>query len=84
MEFLLQTINILADLLTFLIFARVIFSWFIQDPGHMLMKLLIDLTEPILKPLRRALPRFGVFDISPIVALFLIELIRKILNSALL
>jgi YggT family protein len=35
------------------------------------------LTEPILAPLRRVIPTLGAFDISPIVAYFLLGLIQS-------
>lgn len=77
--FLRQTINIFADLLVLAIFLRVILSWFHHQAGG-LTNLLYQLTEPLLGPLRRSLPAFGVFDLSPLVAIFLIELLRSLLN----
>ena len=83
MEFILQTVNILADLLIFLIIARTILSWFVRDQRHGLVKLLSDLTEPILRPIRRATPRMGMLDLSPFIALIIIQLLRSLINSAL-
>ena len=80
MDFLRQTINILADLLITLIFLRIILSWFIRERNR-LMDFLIEATEPILSPIRRAMPRLGMLDLSPIVAFFLIEIIRSLLNA---
>jgi len=79
MDFLKQTINVLADILVALIFIRIILSWFNTDRSSFLMRFLHESTEPILKPIRRALPRTGMFDLSPIIAFLLIELSRSIL-----
>ena len=57
------------------ILGRVLLSWFPLQPGGFMGKLnnlLIRLTEPLLGPLRRILPRAGMLDLSPLVALVLI------------
>ena len=57
------------------ILGRVLLSWFPLQAGGCMAKLnnvLIRLTEPLLGPLRRILPRAGMLDLSPLVALVLI------------
>ncbi|MBT4384334.1 YggT family protein [Candidatus Peregrinibacteria bacterium] len=83
MEFIQQTFNILADLLVVMILLRIVLSWFIRDNSNTFMRLLHDATEPILAPVRRALPRLGMIDLSPIIVFLLIELIRDLVNSLL-
>jgi len=70
----------LCRILTFVIFMRVILSWFIVSRDNILMILLDDVTEPILSPLRRVIPRLGVFDISPIIAIAILYLIPFIIT----
>jgi YggT family protein len=84
MNFPQQTVNILLDILSVLIVIRVLMSWFVQHPErHALARFIMDTTDPIIKPIRRALPRMGMLDLSPLVVLILIELIRSLLNSIL-
>lgn len=83
MGFLIQTVNVLADLLITLIFIRVILSWFVRTDRNALVNLLNQLTEPILAPIRRALPHIAGWDLSPIIAYFLIQFGRNILNNLL-
>ena len=83
MDFVQQTINILADLLVALLVLRAILSWVVQDPRHALNVWLNEATEPLLKPIRRLLPQMGMVDWSPLIALLLIRLIQDILNSIL-
>lgn len=45
------------------------------------MNFLYQTTEPILGPIRRATPQLGMLDISPIIAFFLIEIARNLLNN---
>ena len=63
-----------------LILLRVILSWFRHD-AHGLMNLLYQATEPILAPIRRAIPAFGVYDLSPLIALVLIKIARILINT---
>lgn len=78
--FLKQTLNILADLITMLIVLRIVLSWF-RHEAHGLMNVLYQATEPILAPIRRTIPTLGMFDLSPIVALLIIEVLRTLINS---
>jgi YggT family protein len=45
-------------------------------------RLLRDLTEPIIAPIRQVMPSLGMFDLSPIVALLLIRLIGQLITQA--
>jgi YggT family protein len=50
-----------------------------------LIRLLQRVTDPVLAPLRRIIPPIGgTVDISPIVALVILEILRRILSSLLL
>lgn len=80
MDFLRQTVNILADLLITLIFLRVVLSWFVPRNSNALMDFLINSTEPIMAPIRKAVPLVGNLDFSPIIAYFLVDIIRNLLN----
>lgn len=70
-------------MLTAAIFIRVLLSWFPIDPRNPLVTLLYDVTEPVLEPLRRVIPRMGMFDLSPLVALLLIQLLGRVAVNAL-
>jgi YggT family protein len=54
------------------IFVRVILSWTGIDPRNPLIEMLDQITEPILAPLRRIVPHFGMIDITPMVAMILL------------
>ncbi len=62
-------------MLTAAIFVRALLSWFPIDPRNPLVTLLYDITEPILEPLRRVIPRLGMIDITPLVAILLVQVI---------
>jgi YggT family protein len=84
---LLAAVNIIFSLASFAILARVLLSWLpmagVHIPqDHPLIGILYEITDPILEPLRR-FTTFGMIDFSPIVALLLLSLIRRLLNMAL-
>ncbi len=83
MDFLQQTLNILLEILFVLIFARVLMSWFVRDFRHPLVVFLHDITEPILGPIRRALPRAGMLDFSPLIAGLIIIFAQDLINRLL-
>jgi YggT family protein len=61
------------------IFARALLPWFRVSPFHPVMRFLIQITEPLLAPIRRNLPAIGGFDFSLMVALLILwaaELLR--------
>ena len=76
---LIQFINLLFQVLIFAIVARALLSWFNLRPDHPLVRILFDLTEPILNPLRRVIPTIGMLDITPIAAIILLQFTRGIL-----
>ncbi len=78
MEFFFNFLRLLCEVLTFAIFIRVILSWFISRP-NMLTIILDKITEPILAPLRRIIPRAGMFDLTPLVAIIILQLIAAFL-----
>ena len=78
MDFLFDFIRILCEVLTIAILLRTILSWFSPRPTNILVKILYRVTEPILAPLRRIIPRVGMFDFTPLVAVILIQLIRHL------
>jgi len=59
-------------------------SWFNLPPSNRFVILLYDVTEPILAPLRRVVPRIGMIDITPIVAIFLMNFVSQVLQQVLL
>jgi YggT family protein len=78
---------LLSGLLSFyilLIFLRVIFSWVNVSYSHRWMRLLVSATEPLLGPLRRAIPLIGGFDASPIVALLIVQVLQRVVAGMLI
>ena len=66
--------------------ARAILSWFPPSSSSgglaTVQRLLMDLTEPVLAPLRRVIPPAGMFDLSFMVAFFALVVLRTVICSA--
>ena len=76
-EALAAVINTLLYVYSFLIIGRAIISWVSPDPYNPIVNFLYTVTEPVMKHARRIIPPIGgTIDISPIVVLVLIYLLR--------
>ena len=84
-----QVISYAFTFYEFLILIRVLLSW-VSAGGynrwmyHPIVRWLYRLTDPVLVPLQRLIPAIGgAIDISPIIALFLLEIARRIVVTVL-
>ena len=75
-----------ASVYTVIMFVRVILSWatMVWSPPHALapaIRVLYDLTEPVLSLFRRYIPPIGMIDISAIVIFILLGVLRTQLGA---
>jgi len=75
----------LLNLYVFIVFGRIILSWFPLQPGSAMATIftyLYKLTEPVLGPVRRIMPPMGGLDLSPIIVIFALQIVgRAIIES---
>jgi YggT family protein len=77
---------VLDSLVTFfliVLFARVILSW-IRVPSNQIVTLIYQITEPILRPIRRRLPLTWGIDFSPMIVFLLLIVIRIVVVGSIL
>ena len=74
-------LDLIITLLTIAIFGRVILSWIFPRGEDPLSRFLFVVTEPVLRPVRKLLPNFGMLDLSPMIIIFVLFFIRRLLNS---
>jgi YggT family protein len=78
-------VSLLIQIYEFLVLIRVLLSWVAVDLyrsryGNPILRLLYQLTDPILVPLQRIIPPIGgAIDLSPVVALILLEIARRVI-----
>lgn len=83
---LLRAVDMFFYLLEILIFVRIILSWIVGYRDGSVMRLIYNLTEPILQPVRNMVDKSplggGVgLDFSPIFALILLRLVKTLLMA---
>lgn len=74
-----ELIGLFLNVLLFSILIQVIISWVNPGAYNPAVSLLYSLTEPVLQPCRRLIPPFSGIDLSPLVALIAIQLIKMLL-----
>ena len=84
MELLANFVNYLTQALVIAIVLRAILSWFVPQGDHPVVRILHEVTDPIIAPLRRVIPSIGMLDISPFVAIILLQVVRQVVVSTLL
>lgn len=83
MGFVIELISLVSRGLTLIIFADIIVSYFLS-PYHPVRKALDTIVQPMLVPIRRIMPPSGMFDFSPLVLMFVIWLVERLLISLLI
>ncbi|NLM04206.1 MAG: YggT family protein [Clostridiales bacterium] len=75
-------LNYLDRIINILILARVVLSWTNPNPYSSIVRFIYGVTEPILAPIRNLIYRLGyngMIDFSPILAIFLINILFDII-----
>lgn len=71
-------IKMLLDVFVYAIFAAALLSWFAPGNYNAFTATLYALTEPVLNLCRRVVPDLGGLDLSPLVALVLLQLAKMV------
>jgi YggT family protein len=85
---LLSVINIVLDLFKWVMLAMIIMSWLISfniintrnQFVYSVWQILNQLTEPVLRPIRRLLPNMNGLDLSPLVVFLIIMFIQQFIS----
>lgn len=66
------------NILTWAVIARSLLSWLPIDQTSPLYQLLFRVTEPIIDPFRRVMPRAGMIDLSPMMAILALLVMQQL------
>jgi YggT family protein len=80
---LIRLVSFALTILTYAIIARAVLSWIRPDPRNFFVQLINKATDPILRPLERLIPSLGGIDITPLVAILLIQVAQYFLPTLL-
>ncbi|HUI22678.1 MAG TPA: YggT family protein [Methylocella sp.] len=89
MRAILDVVLIVLQLYVYVIIAAAILSWLVafnvvnryNDLVRSIWNLVTALTEPLLRPIRGAIPNLGGIDISPVILLLLIFFIQRVIEE---
>jgi YggT family protein len=79
--FLVNFLRFLLIGLSLLILARVLLSWIDPTGRNRFSAFIIQTSEPILAPVRKLLPRTGMFDFSPLIVLLVLSALMRVVPS---
>lgn len=74
-----QLISLLLNVFVFAVFARAILSWLNPGTFNAAASILETLTEPLLDICRKVIPDMGGIDLSPLIALLLLQLAKMVI-----
>lgn len=81
---LLRLINVIFTIYSLAFIARALLPWFRISYYHPVMRFLVQITEPLLGPLRRYIRPVGGIDFTPMVALLLLWFVEQLLQVLIL
>lgn len=73
-------VNLFATVFYFLLLARVVMSWF-ADSANVLYAWLVNVTEPLLAPIRQLLPKQGPIDFAPLIAFVALRVLQMVVAA---
>jgi len=83
----LQAVAGVLDMILFfamiVVIARAVLSWVSPDPYNPIVRIINQLSEPLLFPIRRRVPYIGGMDLSPIILLMVIFFLQNFLVQSL-
>ena len=72
------------SVLMLLVIVRIVSSWVPFVKESRFMWTVYSLTEPIMAPFRQIIPPIGMFDLSPVILIFLMNIVKSAIGSLLL
>jgi YggT family protein len=76
---LIDMVDLILSVLVGLVFASVILSW--VSAGSQLQYLVSLLVEPLLAPIRKAIPSFGALDLSPLLLILILQVLQIVVSN---
>jgi YggT family protein len=79
---LISIINLLGNLIILVVVIDAILSYFLS-PFHPVRNVLDRILYPLLTPIRRVVPTMGMFDLSPLILIILVQVLSSVLIAVL-
>lgn len=76
-----KVVSIIVKIYFWSILGVVILSWIAPAANHPAAQLLIQLTEPVMRPVRKIVPAMGGLDLSPIVVFLILNIVSVVVEN---
>lgn len=80
-----QVASLFVGFLWFLVIAviaRALMSWFPQARNNQFGRVVFQITEPIIEPVRRIMPRTGMIDFSTLIVIVVLQIMISVVSRA--
>lgn len=77
----LEFIGFILQIFAYLVIARALSTWFPNARQYTIVQLLYQITDPVMIPLSRLIPRIGMIDLSPTILVFGLLFISRALRA---
>ena len=81
-NFLILFVRVVAQLFIYVVIASALLSFFLP-PYHPIREALDRIVDPFLNPIRKLMPRTGMVDFSPLILIFAVEFLSRIVIAIL-
>ena len=78
---LLPFIGLILQIFAYLVIARALTTWFPNARRYAIVQLLYQITDPVMIPLSKVIPRIGMIDLSPMILVFGLLFISNLLRA---
>jgi YggT family protein len=72
-------LDMIINVIIFIVVVRAILSWISPDPRNPIVLSIYAISEPILRPIKRIIPSTGMIDLSPVIVILLMVLLKVVL-----
>ena len=75
---LINVLHLAVQIYVWIIIIRALISWVSPDPFNPIVRFLYQVTEPVLRPVRRSLPTYQIgLDLSPLLVIIGLEIVDR-------
>ena len=78
-QFLITLVNLVVGIISVILILNALMSWTPLEPWHPIRRFLSQLAEPIVRPFRNLVPPLGMFDLSIMIALIVVQIVGRLL-----
>jgi YggT family protein len=76
----LNVAGLIATLYFWAVIAVVVISWIAPGSSHPAIQLVAQITEPVMRPVRKVMPSLGGLDLSPIIVFLILQVITVMID----